>query len=244
MKRCNTIHSLISELTCDPDVQKVSVNSTLNKRYIRDDDEFLVDDGEERETDGEERETDGEERETDHGKERERDHDKERETDDGEERGTDDGEERETDDGEERETEDVKERETEDGEERETINNSKGRETENGEERETDDGKESKPLTNTSENLLLITGGIRGKALIICNNLELSTKATEHDKKISQKRMRTLPIAQSILAKYFGLSVSRATFIVTYIDQVAYDCSHALKMRKFFTFRPISKGIY
>jgi len=28
---------LITELSCDPDVQKVKVNSTLNKRYIRDD---------------------------------------------------------------------------------------------------------------------------------------------------------------------------------------------------------------
>jgi len=36
--------SLISEFSCDPDVQKVSVNSTLNKRYIRNDD------GEERAT--------------------------------------------------------------------------------------------------------------------------------------------------------------------------------------------------
>jgi len=49
--------SLISEFSCDPDVQKVSVNSTLNKRYIRNDD------AEEREA------CDGKERATGHDKE-------------------------------------------------------------------------------------------------------------------------------------------------------------------------------
>jgi len=43
------ISHLITELSCDPDVQKVSINSTLNKRYIRDEDHCKgreTDDGE------------------------------------------------------------------------------------------------------------------------------------------------------------------------------------------------------
>jgi len=79
LQKHKSIHSLISEFSCDPDVQKVSVNSTLNKRYIKDDDDYLVDHGEERETDdGKERETeDGEEREIEDGEERETDGGKE-----------------------------------------------------------------------------------------------------------------------------------------------------------------------
>jgi len=150
LKKYKSLHSLISEFSCDPDVQKVSVNSTLSKRYIRDDD-YLADYGEERETDdSEERETDdSEERETDDGEERETDDGEERETDDGEERETDDSEERETDDGDERETDDGEERETDDSEERETddgegreVDDGKERETDDSEERETDDGEE------------------------------------------------------------------------------------------------------
>jgi len=76
MGKHGSIHSLISEFSCDPDVQKVSVNSTLNKRYIRDDDKCLVDDGEKRETsdedrnktnDGQERNTEGEKSRPDDG---------------------------------------------------------------------------------------------------------------------------------------------------------------------------------
>jgi len=94
---------LIAELSCDPDVKKVSVNSTLNKRYPRDDDGCLADYGEERETDDrKKRETgDGEERETYGGGERETDYGGERETDNGKERETNDSKERETEDGEE-----------------------------------------------------------------------------------------------------------------------------------------------
>lgn len=50
MEKHESIHSLISEFTCDPDVQKVNVNSTLNKKYIRDDDGCLTDDGKEKGT--------------------------------------------------------------------------------------------------------------------------------------------------------------------------------------------------
>ncbi|KAF6027076.1 hypothetical protein EB796_014620 [Bugula neritina] len=44
VEKCDSIHSMIAELSSDPDVQKVSVNSTLNKRYIREKDEWLADD--------------------------------------------------------------------------------------------------------------------------------------------------------------------------------------------------------
>jgi len=54
----------------------------------------------------------------------------------------------------------------------------------------------------------LISGSSRGKALIICNNLELLAEATEHDKNISQSRKETLPMAQRVLANHLGLCVS------------------------------------
>jgi len=102
-KQKSIIHSLIIEISSDPHVQKVSVNSTLNKRYIRDDDTSLVEGYENSEPGNNQiRETaDGEESETEDGKERETDDGIERETDNGKGRKTDDGEERETDDGEE-----------------------------------------------------------------------------------------------------------------------------------------------
>jgi len=50
MEKHESTHSLITEFSCDPDVQKVSINSTLNKKYIRDDDGCLTDDGKERGT--------------------------------------------------------------------------------------------------------------------------------------------------------------------------------------------------
>ncbi|KAF6032697.1 hypothetical protein EB796_009038 [Bugula neritina] len=53
----------------------------------------------------------------------------------------------------------------------------------------------------------LISGSSRGKALIICNNLELLAEATEHDKNISQSRKETLPMAQRVLANHLGLCV-------------------------------------
>jgi len=54
MSKYKETSHLITKLSCDPDVQRVSVNSTLNKRYIRDDDECLADDSEQKETgDGE-----------------------------------------------------------------------------------------------------------------------------------------------------------------------------------------------
>jgi len=43
MTKYKEISHLIVELSCDPDVQKVSVNSTLNKRYIREKDKCLAD---------------------------------------------------------------------------------------------------------------------------------------------------------------------------------------------------------
>jgi len=49
MEKHKSIHSLITEFRCDPDVQKVKVNSTLTKKYIRDDDECVGDDDKKRE---------------------------------------------------------------------------------------------------------------------------------------------------------------------------------------------------
>jgi len=74
-----SIHSVISELICDLDVQKVSVDSTLNKRYLRDDDASLVESYKDSEPgNNKQREIDGDKsRGTDDSKERETAHSEE-----------------------------------------------------------------------------------------------------------------------------------------------------------------------
>jgi len=121
MEKHESIHSLISELSCNPDVQKVGVNSTLNKRYIRDKDGCLAN---------------------------------------------------------------------------------------YGEEKALDDVRESGLLTTLSEKKLVISGHNRGKALIICNNLEISSNPTSHERIISERRSKTFTSAKRILADHFGFAVS------------------------------------
>jgi len=179
------LHSLISELTSNPDVQKVSVNSTLTRKYIRDDDECLADDGEERETED--------------GKKRDRDDGKERKTDDGEERETDDSGERETYDGEKRETDDGKERETDDGEERKTKY---------GKEKETEDGDHgSQLLPNRMQKKF---SKKLGKALIIFNQHEVKQRMSTRDLKTAKCRQKASKDAMTVLKDYFAFEVNFA----------------------------------
>ncbi|KAF6033338.1 CASP9 [Bugula neritina] len=44
MKSYKSIQHLIVTLSCNPNVQKIDVNSTLNKRFVREENEFLADD--------------------------------------------------------------------------------------------------------------------------------------------------------------------------------------------------------
>jgi len=121
MEKHGSIHSLISELSCNPYVQKVSVNSTLNKRYIRDKDEYLAYYGEEK-----------------------------------------------------------------------ALN----------------DVRESDLLATLSVNKLVISGHNRGRALIICNNLEISSNPPSYRRIVSEIRSKTLTSAKRILADHFGFDVS------------------------------------
>jgi len=210
MSKYKETSHLITELSCDPDVQKVSVNSTLNKRYIRDDDECLADYDEERERDG------GEERERDDGEDREADDGEERERDDSEERERDDGEERETDDDEERETYDDEERETDDDEDRETDDD-EDRETDDGEQRETDDGESNfKPI---GDRIKVEHNQNKSKVLIICNQFKTKPGMTPQDLKTTKHRRNTLTKAQRVFKEYWHFEVLYLLMILFIVRQ-------------------------
>jgi len=59
----------------------------------------------------------------------------------------------------------------------------------------------------SDESILLVSGSNRGKALIICNNLELPANPTKHERVIQQRRMETLPLAEKVLSDHFGFNV-------------------------------------
>jgi len=166
--RYESIHSLIDEFSCDPDVQKVSVNSTLSKRYIKDRNECLADDGETRTEDC------------------------------GEGSKTDDCEENQPDNG------------------RASKSNAGEIIPDDGVLRATTDDEMRKPL----EKKMVISGDNRGRALIICNNLEISSIATSHEITISKRRSETLTSAQKILTDHFGLAVSNKQNFTVFIPQI------------------------
>lgn len=58
------------------------------------------------------------------------------------------------------------------------------------------------------QNYLLITGERRGRALIICNNVQLTADSTKPDKTISSLRQETLQTALKVLGEHFRLQVS------------------------------------
>ncbi|KAF6026742.1 hypothetical protein EB796_014945 [Bugula neritina] len=57
------------------------------------------------------------------------------------------------------------------------------------------------------QNYLLITGERRGRALIICNNVQLTADSTKPDKTISSLRQETLQTALKVLGEHFRLQV-------------------------------------
>jgi len=183
--RYESIHSLIDEFSCDSDVQKVSVNSTLSKRYIKDRNECLTDEASEAST-----------------------------PDYGEEVPTDDCEENQPDNG----------RASKSDSDEITSDDSVLRATTYGEERKSGDeepsrldgGEMRKPL----ENKMVISGDNRGRALIICNNLEISSNATSHEITISKRRSETLTSAQKILTDHFGFAVSNKQNFTVFISQI------------------------
>lgn len=75
------------------------------------------------------------------------------------------------------------------------------------------DGKmDDSATTDPPNHCILINGSNRGKALIICNNIQLSNNPTSGSKTISETRTQSLKHSRKVFAHHFGFHVSMQIF--------------------------------
>jgi len=68
--------------------------------------------------------------------------------------------------------------------------------------------------TDTPNHCILINGSNRGKALILCNNIQLSNNPTSGSKTISERRTQSLKHSKNVFVHHFGFQVSMQLFFL------------------------------